>query len=66
MSKISLSAGLTDLHCLFFHDYRLALIRSRSFRCALIHCHRPDLIDYDKLDKVDHRLKWYFVPVNPS
>jgi hypothetical protein len=24
-------------------------------RCALIHCHRPDLIDYDKLDKVNAR-----------
>jgi hypothetical protein len=30
----------------------LALVQSRCPRCALIHCHRPDLIDYHELDKV--------------
>lgn len=23
--------------------------------CALIHCHRPELLDYNKLDKVKHK-----------
>ena len=32
-----------------------------SRRCALIHCHRPDLLDYDKLDKARCMIDWPFM-----
>ena len=33
-------------------SFNVGCLYSCRVRCALIHCHRPDLLDYDKLDKV--------------
>ena len=57
MSKTFLRAGPTGLHCMYLRlicDFARASPTGRCCRCALIHCHRPDLLDYDKLDKVRH------------
>ena len=53
-SGISLEVGMTGLHCEISrerHGYDTANGKS----CALLDIHRPDLIDYEKLDKSDHR-----------
>ena len=59
MSKTFLRAGPTGLHCTYLQlyligDFARASQTGRYGRCALIRCHRPDLPDYDKLDKIRH------------
>src|SRR5690242_9196361 len=46
-------AGTTVWHCGFTSKYLGYTLTSDS--CALLDIHRPDLIDYDSLDKSDHR-----------
>lgn len=51
--KTLLTVGLTGLPCMLFLMTSLARqILIQTDRCALIHCHRPDLLDYNSLDKV--------------
>lgn len=43
--------------CMYFVSFESLYARPPTefcCRCALIHCHRPDLLDYDKLDKACH------------
>ncbi|KAG9315739.1 actinin-like protein [Chiua virens] len=60
--SVSWSDGLALSAIAFLRrDYQLIICR-----CALIHCHRPDLLDYDKLDKVRALLFSHFSGMTSS
>jgi len=46
--------GMTALHC-WLHVLLYSRASLTVVSCALLDIHRPDLIDYDALDKNDHR-----------